>query len=83
MVKKQLFELRGESHIDFRIDIDQHLPVGVWEGEEPLSLMTFWNLEKLSNLKVHVLYNLLFLCLSSHQLKTVLSIKKVVKNLQN
>ena len=81
--KKQLFELRGESHIDFRIDIDRRLPVGVWEGEGPLSIMTFWNLEKLSNLKVHVLYNLLFLCLSSHQLKTVLSIKKVFKNLQN
>ena len=29
MVKKQLLELRGESHIDFRIHIDQHLPVGV------------------------------------------------------
>ena len=27
--KKQLFELRGESHIDFRIDIDRRLPMGV------------------------------------------------------
>ena len=82
--KKQLFELRGESHIDFRIYIDRRLPVGVWEGEGPLSLMTLsLNLEKLPNLKVHVLYNLLFLCLCSHRLKTVLSIKKVVKNLQN
>ena len=27
----------------------------VWEGGGGLSLMTLWNLEKLSNLKVHVL----------------------------
>ena len=27
--KKQLFELRGELHIDFRIDIDRRLPMGV------------------------------------------------------
>ena len=43
-------KFRGESHIDFRTQ-----SVIMTQGVGVLSLMTYWNLEKLSNFKVHEL----------------------------
>ena len=48
--EKFYYLLKGESHIDFRTQ-SVIMTLGSWE----LSLMTFWNSEKLSNLKAHEL----------------------------